>query len=107
MPAVPNQSIQATKFLTATILTFTFVSLFSLTSCDKSKIGKLQAENDSLKREINSGGQMITALVKVNTLLDSIDATRHLMRVNQASGTMEPISYSKRMGELKDYIKQT
>jgi hypothetical protein len=54
----------------------------SLISCDNSKYEKLLAENDSLKHQINSGGQMVTALVRVNTLLDSIDATRHVMRVN-------------------------
>lgn len=50
---------------------------------------------------------MVTALVKVNTLLDSIDATRHVMRVNQADGLMEPASYAKRLVELKTYISQT
>jgi methionyl-tRNA synthetase len=79
----------------------------SLISCDNSKYEKLLAENDSLKHQINSGGQMVTALVRVNTLLDSIDATRHVMRVNQADGLMEPASYAKRLVELKNYIAQT
>jgi hypothetical protein len=83
------------------------LSLLPLISCDNSKYEKLLAENDSLKHEINSGGQMVTALVKVNTLLDSIDATRHIMRINQADGLMEPASYAKRMVELKNYIVQT
>lgn len=79
----------------------------TLNSCNKAKLEQLQAENDSLKHEINSGGQMVTALVKVNTLLDSIDATRHIMRINHADGLMEPASYAKRLGELKSYIRET
>ena len=79
-------------------------SFFS--SCDTAKLKQLQAENDSLKLEIKSGSNVVKALVSVNTLLDSIDATRHVMRVNQADG-LEKKNYDQRMVELKDYIKQT
>jgi hypothetical protein len=78
----------------------------ALTCCTNSKVNTLQAENDSLRRELNSGGQMINAMGSINTLLDSIDATRHIMRMNQADG-LERKTYDKRMLELKDYIKQT
>lgn len=79
---------------------------FLFASCDSAKLKKLEAENDSLKHELKSGGQVVKALVSVNTLLDSIDATRNLMRMNQADG-MEKKGYDQRMVELKDYIKQT
>jgi chromosome segregation ATPase len=82
-----------------------FISLLSA-SCDSAKLKKLQAENDSLKHELKSGSHVVKALVSVNTLLDSIDATRHVMRMNQADG-LEKKSYDQRMVELKDYIKQT
>ena len=81
------------------------VILLPLVSCH-SDYDKLKTENDSLKYQLKSGSQMVSTLVSVNTLLDSIDATRHLMRMNQAAG-LEEKSYDKRMLELKDYIKQT
>ena len=99
---LPTSKIVIRGYQFMTVLAIQF-----LLSCDNSKYEKLLAENDSLKHEIQSGGKMVTALVKVNTLLDSIDATRHVMRVNQADGLMEPTSYTKRMVELKDYIKLT
>jgi len=76
-----------------------------LTSCS-SKYEKLKAENDSLRNQISNGNHVVDALVSVTTLLDSIDATRHVLRVNQADG-LEKKTYDKRMLELKDYIKQT
>jgi chromosome segregation ATPase len=79
---------------------------FTLMSCGNARIKELEAENDSLRHEIITGGHVVNALVSVNTLLDSIDATRHVMRMNQADG-LERKSYDQRMIELKDYIKQT
>src|SRR6185436_20502970 len=77
--------------------------LFSACGPDCSKMSK---DIDSLKREINSGGQMVDAVVSVNSLLDSIDATRYTLRVHQATG-QEAHRYDERMLELKEYVKQT
>jgi hypothetical protein len=66
----------------------------------------MTAEIDSLKRVVSSGGVMVSAVVSVNSLLDSIDATRHFMRVHKASG-QEGLNYDQRMLELKEYVKQT
>jgi hypothetical protein len=75
-------------------------------SCENPDCKKMATEIDSLKREIHSGGRMVNAVVSVNSLLDSIDATRHVLRVHKASG-IEIESYDQRMSELKDYVKQT
>jgi hypothetical protein len=64
----------------------------------------MSAEIDSLKRELHSGGKVVNAVVTVSSLLDSIDATRHTMRVHKANG-ME--GYDQRMLELKDYVRLT
>lgn len=105
-----NSSCQGTNFHAASakaVLVTLVISSLTLISCDRDKLEHLQAENDSLRKEINSGGLMVHALVKVNTLLDSIDATRHIMRIDHADGLMEPVSYAKRLSELKSYIKET
>ena len=101
MPLKHSKSIMV---ILRSLIVITIPALF-LISCHPD-YDKIKAENDSLKQQLKSGGQVVTALVSVNTLLDSIDATRHVMRVNQAAG-MEKKSYDQRMVELKDYIKQT
>ena len=75
-------------------------------SCQNSDCSQMSSEIDSLRQEINSGGQMVDAVATVNSLLDSIDVTRHTMRIHHANGN-EMHHYDARMLELKDYVKQT
>lgn len=79
-------------------------SLF-LFSCNTAELQKLKTENDSLRNQLRTGNQVVSTIVSVNTLLDSIDATRDVMKVNHSEG--EKTDYTKRMTDLKDYIKQT
>ncbi len=82
------------------------LAFLPLISCDNSKYEKLKVQNDSLRHQLNAGMQVVNTIVSVNTLLDSIDATRNIMKVNINDGLKEK-GYDKRMLELKDYIKQT
>ena len=75
-----------------------------LFSCNSGEIKKLKSENDSLRNLMKTGNSVVNTIVSVNTLLDSIDATRHVMKMNHADGEGD---YSRRMLELKDYIKQS
>ena len=87
-------------------ISFAVLAGFSLLlfSCNSGEIKKLQAQNDSLRNLMRTGNSVVNTIVSVNTLLDSIDATRHVMKMNHADGEGD---YSRRMLELKDYIKQT
>ena len=87
------------------LLYFLVLSII-FTACQNSDCGKMSTQIDSLKREINSGGQMVNAVVSVNSLLDSIDATRHVLRVHHVTGE-EKHQYDERMLELKEYVKET
>jgi hypothetical protein len=78
-------------------------SLF-LFSCNSGEIKKLQSQNDSLRNLLRAGNSVVNTIVSVNTLLDSIDATRSVMKVNHADGEGD---YATRMMELKEYIKLT
>jgi hypothetical protein len=66
----------------------------------------MAAEIDSLKLELHSGGRVVENVVSINSLLDSIDATRHTLRMHKTGGT-EMHAYDERMLELKEYVKQT
>jgi seryl-tRNA synthetase len=87
-------------------LSFVVSACFALLlfSCNSGEIQKLKAENDSLRNFMKASTSVVNTIVSVNTLLDSIDATRNIMKVNHADGEG---NYSQRMLELKDYIKQT
>jgi hypothetical protein len=76
-----------------------------LLSCN-SNSGKLKLENDSLREQLNASSKLVETMKTVNTLMDSIDATRHSVRLLSATNKVSP-DYSERMTELKDYVKKT
>lgn len=76
-----------------------------LMSCNQAEVDRLKAQNDSLRLQLRTGTQVVSTIVSVNTLLDSIDATRNVMKVHHSEG--ERTDYSARMMDLKNYIKQT
>jgi hypothetical protein len=76
--------------------------LFSCNSGSK----KLKMENDSLRQQLSVSSKMIETMKTVNVLLDSIDATRHAVRLLSENNTNSD-DYSNRMAELKDYVKKT
>ncbi|SRR5260221_150028 len=76
-----------------------------LLSCD-SNSAKLKLENDSLRQQLNATSKVVETMKTVNTLMDSIDATRHSVRILSAENKGSA-DYSQRMTELKDYVKKT
>ena len=77
-----------------------------LFSCGTQEKETLQFQVDSLKTELERSHQASQTLSEIGTLLDSIDATRQLLRVNLVEGTPYD-DYSGRMEELNDYIANT
>lgn len=75
-------------------------------SCDTKNNEALQFQVDSLSMELEKSHEASRALAEIGTLLDSIDATRQLLRVNLVEGTPYD-DYSGRMTELNDYIENT
>lgn len=76
------------------------------TSCDNKEKDELRSQVDSLKRELQTSQQMAETLTEVGTLMDSIDASRQLLRVNMVEGTTYD-DYSSRMKDLNTYVKET
>jgi chromosome segregation ATPase len=77
-----------------------------LISCDTKEKETLQKKLDSLNVELERSHQMTQTLTEVGTLMDSIDASRQLLRVNMVEGTTYD-DYAARMKDLNTYIKQT
>lgn len=77
-----------------------------LVSCDNAEKQELQSQIDSLQSELERSHQTSQTLAEVGILLDSIDETRQLLRVNLVEGTPYD-DYSGRMEDLHDYIRDT
>ena len=60
----------------------------------------------ALTMELEKSHEAAQTLTEIGTLLDSIDETRQLLRVNLVEGTPYD-DYSGRMRELNDYIATT
>lgn len=77
-----------------------------ISSCDNKEKEQLRTQVDSLTRELQTSQEMAETLTEVGTLMDSIDASRQLLRVNMVEGTTYD-DYSSRMKDLNSYVKET
>lgn len=77
-----------------------------LASCDTKEKDQLKSQVDSLKVELETSQKMAQTLTEVGTLMDSIDASRQLLRVNMVEGTTYD-DYSSRMKDINSYVKDT
>jgi chromosome segregation ATPase len=77
-----------------------------LLSCDVKEKQQLLSKVDSLQIELQTSQQMANTLQEVGVLLDSIDATRQVLRTNVVEGTSYA-DYQNRLGELNEYIRQS
>ncbi len=75
-------------------------------SCDTKEKQQLLSKVDSLQVELQTSQQMATTLQEVGTLLDSIDATRQVLRTNVVEGTSYA-DYENRLSELNAYIRES
>lgn len=77
-----------------------------LVSCDQREKQKLTAKVDSLNSELIASAEAAKTLQEVGTLLDSVDASRQLLRTNMVEGTSYD-EYISRMHDINDYVKET
>jgi predicted nucleic acid-binding Zn-ribbon protein len=77
-----------------------------LLACDSKEKEALRKQVDSLNLELERSHEMSQTLTEVGTLMDSIDASRQLLRVNMVEGTTYD-DYAARMKNLNSYIKET
>lgn len=74
--------------------------------CGGAENTKLQSQVDSLKFELQTTQELAQTLTDVGVLMDSIDASRQLLRVNMVEGTTYD-DYSSRMKDINNYVKDT
>jgi chromosome segregation ATPase len=77
-----------------------------LWSCDKKEREMLQSQNDSLRTELQASQQTAATLQEIGTLIDSIDASRQLLRTDVVEGTSYT-DYKTRLQGINSHIKET
>jgi len=77
-----------------------------IAGCDTKEKDMLKSQVDSLKVELETSQKMANTLTEVGVLMDSIDASRQLLRVNMVEGTTYD-DYKARMKDINSYVKDT
>lgn len=82
------------------------ILFFIATACDVKEKEDLQVQIDSLQTELEKSHATSETLAEIGILLDSIDASRQLLRVNLVEGT--PYNdYTARMQDINEYVGAT
>ena len=77
-----------------------------IAGCGTKEREMLQSQVDSLKVELETSQAMAQTLTEVGSMMDSIDASRQLLRVNMKEGTTYN-DYASRMKDINGYVKET
>ena len=77
-----------------------------LAGCGAKEKEMLQTQVDSLKVELETSQAMAQTLTEVGSMMDSIDASRQLLRVDMVEGTTYN-DYTSRMKDINNYVKET
>jgi chromosome segregation ATPase len=77
-----------------------------LLACGKEEKERLKSQVDSLMIELETSQAMAQTLTEVGDMMDSIDASRQLLRVDMSEGTTYS-DYKSRMRDINAYVKET
>ena len=77
-----------------------------LSSCDTKEKHMLQSQVDSLRTELQMSQQTAQTLEEVGVLIDSIDASRQLLRTDVVEGTSYA-DYSARLKSINEHVRKT
>jgi len=77
-----------------------------LWSCDKKERESLQAQNDSLRTELEASNVMAQNLADIGVLIDSIDVNRQMLRTDVVEGTSYA-DYKTRLQGINTHIQET
>ena len=82
------------------------LSVVGIFGCGRQEREQLTAQVDSLRYELNESQEAAQTLMEVGILMDSIDASRKLLRSSMVEGTTYG-DYVARMNDINNYVKET
>mgnify|MGYP005811394975 CR=1 FL=1 len=88
------------------MLAFALPVALLIAGCGTKEREMLQSQIDSLKVELETSQAMAQTLTEVGAMMDSIDASRQLLRVNMKEGTTYN-DYASRMKDINGYVLET
>lgn len=88
------------------IIPFLVLMVFLFSACNTKENERLIVENDSLRSELDSRHAMVGIMRDVKGLIDSIDASRHVLRIDLNDG-MTYDNFSNRLQNINAYVKKT
>jgi chromosome segregation ATPase len=92
------------KYISISILFITAIILIA--GCGSKEVTRLQAENDSLRKELDTRYSVVVTMKEIKGLLDSIDQSRNALHVNLYEGTTYQ-DFTDRLGNINQYVKRT
>src|SRR6478736_8116749 len=78
----------------------------ALFSCDTKEKAILQHKVDSLNVELQASNQVADQMQEVGVMIDSIDASRQVLRTEVVEGTTYD-DYARKLNEINAYVKET
>lgn len=88
------------------ILGFAVIGMLWGCNDSKQKEVALQSEIDSLRTELQESQQTAEAFQEVGVMIDSIDASRQLLRTDMVEGASYQ-DYKNRLASISDYVKES
>lgn len=85
-------------------VSLTLIALIS--GCGTKEIEKLRSTNDSLQNELKSMHAVLVTMNEVKGMLDSIDASRRVLRMELNQGTTYE-NFTSRLQEINEYVKRS
>ncbi len=87
-------------------LVFCLIITAVVFGCEPREKDEMQTRIDSLQTELEISQRMAKTLTEVGVLMDSIDQSRQLLRINMVEGTSYE-DYQARMRDINNYVKDT
>ena len=91
---------------TTKIIIIALTAVSFLIGCDTKEKERLQSKVDSLHVELQESNKVAATLNDIGVLIDSIDASRQILKTRMVEGTSY-VDYSSRLKDINNHVRET